>query len=154
LLWMDEQERVGEIDPWNLETKKEVERFEDVPPPSMPTAGDYRGLLAAGPHDRQKERYLLIRAWWAGNDKRRESKDSGSLSEPEIVNLRVLVASLDESDNEDRIMKAEALRELGMFHEAEAVLARPVDPAMARAVSLIRDLCRQRISIVTEIRFA
>jgi hypothetical protein len=50
-------------------------------------------------------------------------------------------------------MKAEALRELGLFEDAEALLATQLDESLVQAVEIIRSLNQKRISVVTEMTF-
>lgn len=60
---------------------------------------------------------------------------------------------LDEVEDYDRIMKAEVLRELGEFNEAESLLATKFDEELTQAVAMIRDLNQRRIAIVAEMKF-
>ncbi|WP_417909440.1 hypothetical protein [Candidatus Electronema sp. PJ] len=160
LLWIDEQTQVGEIggfdsEPNDLDSETtDAERFADASPALTPTLEDYVGFLKAGVHDKQKERYVRLRAWWAGNDPRRESSyQSTPLDSFEIENLRVFITLLNETDDGDRLMKAEALRELGEFAAAEKLLAAKFAKQRKEAVSIIRDLNQKRITVVEEMKF-
>ena len=102
--------------------------------------------------DKQKERYVRQRTWWAGNDCRRKSKEI-PFSSMEIENLRAYITLLDENDETDRIMKAEAHRELGEFEKAEKFLAMPFGDELKDAAGFIRNLNKQRITSVTEMIF-
>lgn len=142
LLWIDEQEQVGEIDLWKnwplpmirLGPNGQVEEvelgncddgiFKDTRSYIAPTPQDYLALLQKGISDNQKERYIRLRVWWAGNDARRQGEDT-PLSDDEIANLRAFAAMLDESDENDLIMKAEAMRELGKYEDATVLLSKP-----------------------------
>ena len=147
-IWMDEQEQIGEIAPWGEPKVK----FKDVKSCANPSLKDYLVLLAAGVSDIRKERYLRFRVWWAGNDarRRRRRKDDNPLSPAEAANLRALTALLDESDDNDRISKAEAMRELGDYQGAVALLSHPFSPELTQAASIIRDLATHGNPFVSE----
>jgi len=151
LVWIDEQKKVGEFDPWGSNTR-DGDNFPDARPASTPTLQDYASFLEAGVSDKEKERYVRVRAWWAGNDLRRETGQPTPLDSFDTQNLRALVTLLDESDENDRIMKAEALRELGDFEAAEKLLASEFSDDLLQAVSIIRDLNQKRIATVAEIK--
>ena len=143
LVWIDEQTQVGEIDPWASETD-EKNKYPDARPGSTPTLRDYADLLDTGVSDKNKERYLRLRAWWAGNDPRREGGQPTPLDSCETQNLQALLAWLDEDEDNDLSMQAEVLREVGEFNEADKLLATDVGDRLTKAVSTIRDLSTQR----------
>jgi hypothetical protein len=151
LVWINDLEQVGELNGWEAPSDKDVAaRFEDVRPVATPPLRDYFKVLAAGVSDPEKEQYLRLRAWWAGNDKRRNVLDPTPLSIVEVRNLRAFAEILDGTDDNDRITKAEVMRELGLFAEADSLLAAPFDDGFAKAVAIIRDLIAQRITAVSE----
>lgn len=152
LVWINEQKKVGEI-PRGSSTNREVEKYPDALPVSEPTFQDFAGLLKAGLNDQKKERYLRLRAWWTGNDSRRKSGQTIPLNSFEVQNLRAFVALLDESEENDRIMKAEIFRELCEFEEAEKILVAKFNHKLSQAVSIIRELNQKRISTVAEMNF-
>ncbi len=67
---------------------------------------------------------LFFIAWWAANDARREGGHVMPITEIETENLRSPLPLLNEEKDNDRMVKAEALRELGMFEAAEVLLAK------------------------------
>lgn len=76
LVWIEEQEQVGMIGGReSLSTSK----FKDADWCETPEAQEYFNYLAQGVVDTRKEKYVRQRAWWAGNDLRREW-DEGSRS--------------------------------------------------------------------------
>lgn len=152
LVWIDEQKQVGEIDPWGSKTG-DADKFPDAAPASTPTLQDYAGFLQAGVSDEKKERYVRLRAWWTGNDPRRVKGQSTPLDSFEVENLRAFVTLLDEFEENDRIMKAEVLRELGEFSAAENLLATDFGDELSQAVSIINDLTRERTTTVAEMKF-
>jgi hypothetical protein len=150
LVWIEEEKQVGEIDPWCSENPGN-DAFEDARPAKTPTLRDYVGFLKAGISDKEKERYVRLRAWWAGNDGRRKSNKTKPLTSFESNNLRAFATLLPEADDNDRLMKAEALRELGQFEEAEKLLAAEFESEFAKVVSTIRELNEKRNAGVAEI---
>ena len=152
LIWIDEQTQVGEISPWGSETDAR-NLFPEARSVSIPTLQDYADFLVAGEIDKNKERYVRLRAWWVGNDPRRETGQSMQFDSFETKNLRAFLALLDEAEDNDRLMKAEVLRELGEFNEAENLLATEFDDELTQAVSVIRDLNQKKIATVAEIKF-
>lgn len=149
LLWIDEQTEAGEVDPWK-ETADDAIEFADARPSATPTLGEYTAFLHGGIADRGKERYVRLRAWWAGNDPRRTSPEARPLDSCEVENLRAVIGLLDEAEANDRIMKAEAFRELGEFARAEELLAKEVEEELMKAARIIRELARKGITTVEE----
>ena len=141
LVWINEQKQVS------------TDWFSNVCPPLNPTLDDYADFLSTGVNDKLKERYVRLRTWWAGNDPRRASGQSIPLVSFEIENLRAFVTLLDEAEDNDRIMKAEALRELGEFADAEKLLAIKFKDEFTQTVSFIRGLTQNEITTVEEVMF-
>jgi hypothetical protein len=127
--------------------------FKDTRPVAAPSLQGYVSALSTPVLDDRKDRYLRLRAWWAGNDPRRQTEHAGSMSDGEIANLRAFLPLLDDADDNDRIMKAEILRELGMFAEAGSLLLSPFRDDLGHAVAIINDLTEQRVSTVKEMKF-
>lgn len=152
LIWINEQKKVGELGPW-APRGKDAARFRSARPPAAPSLDDYFAALSAPIADAQKERYIRLRAWWAGNDCRRQSGHAAPMSDQEIANLRTFLPFLDDADENDRVMKAEVLRELGMFRQAESLLLGTFTDCVARAAAIIRDLVSQQVAAVREMAF-
>jgi hypothetical protein len=66
-------------------------------------------------------------------------------------NLRTILLLLDESNENDLMMKAEVYRELRMWPEAEAVLGHVRTADLSTVVTQIRALCESQDAIVREI---
>lgn len=147
LLWIDEQGILDEVD-WG-----DQNAYPEARDSLVPTFADYLALLESGDYPPEQERYLRFHAWWAGNQPRRKSATPSPLSLSEIENLRHLAALADEADEEDRIMKAEILRELGQFDQAVALLRQPVSPDHAEATAAIRSYAEQANPFVKKIPF-
>jgi len=147
LLWLDEQKKVGQIWP-------ESEKRKRVPAPyfTTPSADDYLALLQDETLSRERKRYLRRRAWWAGNDGRREAQDKQPLSEKETRNLAALAALLSETDADDRLTKAEVFRELGQFQEAKRLLSVCFDVEFSLDVLNIKELVERECPFVAEIK--
>lgn len=153
LVWINDQEKLAEIDFWR--TGEEIPpEFSDARPGATPSMEDYLASLAEGVSDRQKEHYLRLRVWWAGNDRRRGNEKELPMSSQEIANLRAFAQILDEAEENERLMKAEVLRELGLFGKARALLGKPFSEELSEAVATIRQLTEQKSTLVMEIKYS
>ncbi len=165
LLWIDEQVELeeGKLDCWRICEKEQLPEkrhfkkslfgyYETgIPQCLPPSADDLFAYLDTNVLDVEKERYLRQRAWWAGNDIRRKGKKKYALSDNETRNLEALAELLDESDNNDRIIKAEIMRELGRFDDAVSVLAMSFDKESVEAVTVIKELAQRKYPFVAKI---
>lgn len=150
-IWVDELTQLGEIDHWYSEGINAVE-FADVQSAITPSCLDYAYFNMDTVSDPQKERYVRLQTWWAFNDCRRKSEEI-PLSSMEIENLHAFINLLDENEENDRLMKAEVLRELGEFTVAEKLLSMPFGAELKQAAELIRNLNNKGITSVTEMIF-
>lgn len=139
LLWIDEQEQVGIIDRWG-----ERDNFIGSQSYDIPSVDDHFTLLEKGNSNTKKEKYLRMRAWWAGNDERRESQVKCPLSDKEIKNLQMLADMLVETNSNDRLLKAEIMRELGRFDNAIDLLAGPFEDELSYFVDNLRVLVQKK----------
>ena len=149
VLWNNEQEQVGEIQPWATPGQRDA--FKDAQYFEIPSAEDYLVALGEIDLDRGKERYLRLRAWRAGNDDRRHGDATLPLSVAETANLLDLVELLDESDQNDWLLKAEAFRELGRFEDALALLSQKFNRELSQMVTTIKKLALLHDPFVKEI---
>lgn len=149
-LWIDEVEKLGVVGPWG----DEEGQFKDARLHETPSLDDYFALLALGVREPKKERYVRVRAWWAGNDERRATGGRECpITSREAANVTALALTLDESDARDLLLKAEAMRELGMFDDAISLLAESADEGTAQAVAIIRNLSEKRDPCVRAMHF-
>ena len=149
LIWIDEQEEIGKFEPFS-----DSRAYKDAKPYSVPELQDYFAELNKNSLDREKEQYLRLRAWWVGNDQRRDANNiRQNLSDEERGNLQALDKMLDPSEDNDRLMMAEIKRELGQFEEAEVILTEPFVNELSQAVSIIRELIQRRELFVAEMKF-
>jgi len=135
-----------------------------VRPYKMPNMKDYFRLLKMKIDNDERETYLRLRAWHAGNDRRRESehgpgkfkkkKDLSPLpfSDAEIKNMKDLTCILDEQDDEERMLKAELVRELGFFNRCISCLAKPLAEDYSLSASLIKGLAEKHDPWVREVK--
>jgi len=92
-LWIEDQEQIGEMQPY-----ERGGAFQDARPGLVPSAESYFLILHEGVGGQERERYLRVRAWWAGNDKRRKGSSQPTLSTQERENLEALSQLLDEDE--------------------------------------------------------
>jgi hypothetical protein len=134
-----------------VDAREKPDKSKDAKSIAEPTFADYIDFLSTGVFDSEKERYIRLHAWWAGNDLRREGGLASPMTKAERKNLRAILPLLEESNDSDRLMKAEGLRELGAFAAAEKLLATRFDNDLRKPVRFIRDLCKRGITSVEEI---
>ena len=168
LLWIEELEVVGD------DGRNRYDDFVPVViagldsqtarPYTMPSIWDYFRLLKNELPGLDRECYLRLRAWRAGNRKRRGSEylpgmfrikngdPLAPLSRAEIDNMDTLSGLLDEDDDEDRLLKAELLRELGYFEKCLGLLAKPFKEEFRNAAAFIKGLAYDRDTWVREIK--
>lgn len=132
LFWM---EQAVEIDSGfeAAEKKKKIQ---------APSEKDLLHYLVGQALQIKMEKDLRIRTWWAANDVWR------GLPEAQVKNLKALSALLDESDPDQRILKAEIARELGNFDECLRLLSHQFDKGYDRIVNFIRKLAEEDVRAV------
>jgi hypothetical protein len=118
-----------------------------------PSREDYFGLLGAMQENPEKEIYIRIRAWWSANDARREDESEIPLTQEEQSNLKALVQLLGDRKQDNRIMKAEALRELGEFDKAKTFLEGKYKKDLQYAAEFITELVRRGDTRVREVKY-
>lgn len=155
--WLADAREVGTIDPWGDESNQSDPIWRAAPEVEEPSETDFYVALNKGlANDDQQERELRILAWWRRNDVYRDGVRGAkqtTLTEEGRRNLVELVRMLDEADESDRIMKAEALRELGEFKAAGEILDRVTSEEYAAVVRQLRQLCDNRDPCVNELQF-
>ena len=154
LLWIDELEVVKE--------GASAKGGDELGWSRAPSADDYFALLEAEILEPDKEMYVRMRAWWACNDHRRPGlfrrrrgrrnrRERRPLSDSEIANLRELADLLDESDDRQRVLKAEARRELGLFDEAVSLLDHPFEGDWRIMAETIEGLAAKQNPFVADV---
>lgn len=132
-----------------MEFSREGAELEVVAPNEL----DYYRLLAAKTFTAEDELYARSRAWQSGNDLYRKDDQAEPIWTPvQEQNLRRLVKLADDSNLNQRLMKAEALRELGNFKECLELLvdtAKIKDGALsARVIRNLAILGVRRVHVV------
>lgn len=175
LFWVDDCEEVGRIErpykPGPIRWFSHVEGFKELqelcpdppPPPPVPaewhdlpyalhpSAMDHLAALARGLGDTPgKRQYLRTRFWWAGNDPIRGSTGR-RLNGLHVHNLQILIGLLDEEHPHQRCSKAEALRELGRFDEALALLDFDFPEGFGHWPARVRELALAGNATVAEV---
>ena len=141
LVWIDELPII--YDPRDPDSSGHDNNFSEALPASNPTLHDYLNFLSQGVSDEQVH-YVRIHAWWTGNDRRRQEGSFVDLSEPETDNLLTLVSLLDETNENERIMKAEGFRELGGFSIAQELLSTKFSKELTGIARFLLDLVKQK----------
>ena len=144
LFWTDACDQVAERAIWEKD-----QLYADVPFAEEPMLDDYiraleTGLAAA----QEKERYVRVRYWWKSNDPVRQGGDIGGSEDAFRRNLSRLHALLDTSDPNQRLMAAEAARELQNFADSKSLLEYNFPENYSRAVTLIKRLVNEENSQV------
>lgn len=146
LSWLEELKVATKLD--KIRFKKQLRNTKAYCKPSQQ---DFFKTLSLPESDPSKEKYLRVRAWWTGNDNRRDTEIMSTLSLAEQTNLHALAPTLDLNGIYDRIMAAEIKRELGQYEEALNLLMDVLNERSAIAVSTIIALARKQDSYVREI---
>jgi hypothetical protein len=123
-----------------------------IPWVEEPTEQQYHDALTRGlatsPGD---EIRLRVLAWWRANDRGRFYEEDGPaplrpLTQAFRENLEILLSLLDD-EQPHLLMRAEALRQLGRFDDAEHVLL-AIDGEYAWVADQIAEHCRNRNTAV------
>jgi len=115
-----------------------LEQWKNPPTLMFPDESEYLQALAQGlATTRKREIFLRLHAWWLANDSVRDAVinpetpfKEGSAARR---NLEILTTLLDNSQPDQLLLKVEALRELGSFQEATALLEKKL-PADYRSM--------------------
>lgn len=157
--WLAEAEKVGTFNWWEDNDEQVNPDWLKAKAVQEPTEVEYFRALERGlARNSDEERTLRVLAWWRRNDAFRDhlETDAGGIeSTPETwrKNLEALAHILDEEDENDSLMKAEVLRELGEFELARQILGRVNSSEAARIVRELRSLCDNGDMSVRELRF-
>ncbi len=155
--WLCEAKVLGEIPLWGPELDKIPENWKKAERVRDLTEIEYLEAISKGAAlNRDQELYLRLGAWWAGNDPQRDmnhtTEASGFIRTQEgIHNLKRFSGLLDENNPRERLFKAEAMRELGLFSEALNLLVFNFPKEYENNVNLIRDLAEKKDFLLREI---
>jgi hypothetical protein len=96
-----------------------------------------------------KELYVRVSVWRSANDAwRRNPNATPAFSKDQEQNLKALSDMLDETEPNQRILKAEIARELGEFDECLRLLSQDFDERYAHAVGFIKKLAEEKVRAV------
>jgi hypothetical protein len=129
----------------------------DIPHVAEPSEQAYYDAIAGGlATSAEEEIRLRVRAWWrAGDEGRFHEAGVRALLNPRTQafreNLETLVSLLDD-EQPNLLMRAEALRQLGRFDDAERVL-HAVDDEYAWVADQIAEHCRNHDTLVRLLQF-
>lgn len=146
LFWSDECEEIGQVDFFSGEEGNS--EWDNLEFAEEPDEADYvaaiRNQIA---NTKEKLRYIRMRLWWSGNDRIRR-KELTRLPQEHSQNLSEFASLLSEEDPNQRLMKAEVLRELSRFDEALQLLEGVFPEDYQHAVQRIRELASSKESQV------
>jgi len=154
--WLSQAKEIGIVPFWGSqrEENQRPEAWKNAPHIKTPTEDEYWEALETNVATDENQRLnLRVAAWQAANDVHRneQCKKGGEVdtrtcfSVKAKENLEKLYESLTSEDAENRLVKAEAARELGRFDDAIKLLANDVSEHKAAYIS---ELARGCVSIV------
>jgi hypothetical protein len=123
-----------------------AEGKQKVLPPSEKEMLDF---LAGQTLPEGKKIYLRMRCWWNANDAWRwVQSPKPTFSSEQVKNLDALSALFDDSEPNQRILKAEIARELGNFEECLLLLSYQFDEDYGFVVGHIKKLSEEKVRAV------
>jgi hypothetical protein len=118
-----------------------------------PSEKELLNFLTGPALTKDKEIYLRQRAWWVANDVWRWLPNpKPTFPKEQVKSLNVLSALLDESDQDQRILKAEIARELGRFDECLLLLSYQFDKGYEFSVGFIKRLAEEKVRAVKQFK--
>ena len=157
--WLAEAQELGTVDRWGGEGQQVNPAWAAVEEVQEPTEEEYYRAfekgLATSP---EQERNLRVLAWWRRNDAFRDAPRAPAGGDPSAPgpwrkNLQALAHLFHEGGENDSLMKAEVLRELGDFASAKQVLSRIDSREVAAVVRQLHSLCDSGDTCVRELQF-
>jgi hypothetical protein len=144
--WLADAEEIGVVER-DFRAKEPVpEAWRNAAEVKEPNPDEYLDAIEAGlAKDGAQEKSLRLLAWWRSNDAARGwpfVREDTPVASPDGVrrNLERMLDLLTDDNDNDRLMRAEVLRELGEFAAAEQAL-REVSTDLRWVVEQIRSLC-------------
>jgi len=154
--WVAEATVVGKLGP-GIETTSIPQAWREADHLRFLSEQEYLAALAEGlGRNRKEEVYLRVQAWWAANSAVRNAGTEGAITSPFFPgsrardNLERLIELLATDDPPERLMKAEALRQLGRFEEARQILQATVPEQLEEVVRWLRELVDKGDVLVKE----
>ena len=122
-----EVEKVNEFVLIEADDQPENEKWKNINYVEFPTFHQYIKALETI----SEERFLRMNMWWSFNDYIRighENKITPDMQKLNTENLILLLTLLNEANENDLLMKAEVLRNLGRFEESRHLLNKVESP--------------------------
>jgi hypothetical protein len=142
LFWVEEAEKVD----------SGFEAAEGKPKVLAPSEKELAAYLTREILPKEKEFYLRLRVWWAANDAwRRLSDPKPTFSPEQLKNLDALLALFDESETNQRILKAEIAREMGRFDECLRLLSYQFEEYYGFVVGFIKKMAEEKVQAVKQL---
>ncbi len=157
--WLADAKEVGTVERWGGKGQQVDPAWTAAQEVQEPFEDEYYQALEKGlGGDSQQERNLRVLAWWRRNDAFRDAcqAQAGSIAATPAKcrkNLEALASLLDEADENDCLMRAEVLRELGEFESAKQVLSRVTSAEYTTVIRQLRSLCDTGDTCVRELQF-
>ncbi|RKZ90607.1 MAG: hypothetical protein DRR19_09575 [Candidatus Parabeggiatoa sp. nov. 1] len=153
-LWVSDAKEVGDISRWSDDSNV-PDKWKQAKYIRFLTEAEYLAAIEMGMGKTpEQELHLRVFAWWAANDPLRQAQpDKAAPKSPFLPgskarkNLEQLVKLLSATDPNKRLMKAEALRQLGRFEELQA----PFPKAFTKVADWMRRLVTERDALVREL---
>lgn len=147
LFWTDECEKIAEQTFWDQEPT-----YSNIPFAAKPTVHDYRRALSSGiASTPEQEKYIRMRCWWAANDPVRRGASTAPPLPEFRENLLKLRTLFDLTDAHQRLMAAEASRQLRDFTTAANLLDFQFPKDHAKVVHLIKNLTSEEDFTVRQV---
>ena len=149
------RDEIGDEDDLIADEVTDVER---LPYLEEATEADmYEALRIGEVTGRELQRQLRILAWWKSNDSLRRQHQlpqaqPAALTDVRRGNLQALLPLLNESDDNDMIMRAEIHRQLGDFDAAQRQLVELSDTRFAAVIGQLRELCEAGDTQIRQLR--
>jgi len=138
LFWLDECEEAFEVPLHDAGNP----RWRDLSYAEEPTEDDLFAALSK-PLDIKRLQYVRLRLWWYGNDPIRLDR-SKALPQKHEHNLREFIASLSTEAEPERMIMAEAYRQLGEFGSAVGLLEHGFSKCYQKTAYQIREQCGKK----------
>jgi hypothetical protein len=124
----------------------------DIPFADDPEPADLERALDEGMADTPaRHRYLRLRLWWTHNDALRDPDVPLTHPAGFAANLHTLIRLFNTRSGVDRLLAAEAHRELGNFDQALTLLSRRINKDLIPSAAVIRTLAQQNDTRVRQI---
>jgi hypothetical protein len=153
--WLSKAKEIGAINNiWDEKNEKTNPDWESALNIIEPTEEEYYVAIEKGiASDESEELEIRTFTWWKRNDKfRNDSKNLiCSIEGVAAENLQLLIQLLDKEDDNSRLMKAEAHRELGCFKEAKKTLNLVTSDRLFSIVQQMINLCDDNDNRVREL---